>query len=259
MSRILPLLFSLCLLAGPLLADEVADFAEANRLYESGDFAGATTAYRKLADAGLLSPDLFYNLGAALHRLGNDGEAVLWMRRARYLEPGMPEAVQSLAFLRTRLAFFEFADKGLDRVIAAWPEATFTWILMTAFWTAALSAVAAFAIPRLQPNRSAMITLSVVLLMFAVVAWRADLYREKRLDPKHFATITVTGTSATTAPLPDAKEVVALPPGSEVRLLQQAGAWVYAEIPGDLRGWLRKEAVSPLWPESFPYPEAPQP
>ncbi|MCB1203966.1 MAG: tetratricopeptide repeat protein [Verrucomicrobiae bacterium] len=248
MSRIFPVFVSLCLLAGPLLADDESNFSSANQLFENGDFTGAAKAYRQLAESGKLSPELFYNLGAAQHRLGNEGEAVLWMRRALYLDPGMPEPTQSLSFLRTHLAFFEFAGNGLERFLSSINASAFLWIRSLALWIAALATVAAFSIPRLKPNRSALVTLSIVMLMLAVVAWRADRYRENRLTVDNLATVISDSASALTAPSPDAKEVVTLPPGSEIRLLQQAGAWTYAEIPGELRGWLRTETVAKLWP-----------
>ena len=55
-----------------------------------------------------------------------------------------------------------------------------------------------------------------------------------------------------TAPAPDAKSVIDLPPGSEVRILRDSGPWRYVEIPGDLRGWIRAEALEPVWPIIFP-------
>jgi tetratricopeptide (TPR) repeat protein len=242
------LLFGL-VVCGALRADDASSaFTEANRLYEQGDYAAAATAYQTLVDAENLSADLYYNLGAAKQKLGQSGEAALWMRRALHLEPGMPEAEQSLTFLRTRLAFFEFAGTWLDRTIAALPAAFGRWVSSLALWTGLLAIAGAFVAPRLRPNRSALITLGLVLLMASFVFSRVGRYREQRLSPSTFAIVTGDSVSALTAPTSDAKPVVALPPGSELRLLRITGPWTYAEIPGDLRGWVRTESVQPVWP-----------
>ena len=33
-------------------------------------------------------------------------------------------------------------------------------------------------------------------------------------------------------------DVLALPPGSEIRILSTRGDWTYAALPNDLRGWI---------------------
>ncbi len=243
-------LFLLCLALPDGLpgADPSSAFAAANRAYESGDYGAAAAAYETLAREGHHSPDLYYNLGAAKHRLGHDGEAALWMRRALVLDPGLAEARQSLAFLRSRHAYFEFAEGGLDRFLARLPPTFGYWSVSLALWAASLLFAAAALIPRLRPNRPALVTLGIVLLMAAFVAGRASRYRAERLAIENFATVTGREISVLTAPAPDAKTVVALPPGSEVRRLQTAGPWTYAEIPGDLRGWIRSEGLQAVWP-----------
>ena len=150
--RLLILLLSL-VTCGSLRADDATSaFTEGNRLYEKGDYAAAATAYQTLVDAENLSADLYYNLGAAKQKLGQSGEAALWMRRALHLEPGMPEAEQSLTFLRTRLAFFVFAGTWLDRTIAALPAAFGRWASSLALWTGLLAIAGAFAAPPPPPE-----------------------------------------------------------------------------------------------------------
>lgn len=250
MPRRLPaLLLALLALAGTArAADPSADFAEANRLFEKGDFPQAAAAYEKLVSEGRLSSDLFYNLGATQHKLGQTGEAVLWMRRALAIEPGMPEARQSLAFLRDRIGFLEFAEGRIDRYLSALPPSFGPWAVSLGIWIGGLSVASAFWVPRLRPNRPALIALGAVAFIAAFAAHRADTYRAERIAVENFATVVEAGTSASTAPVPDAKSVIEIPPGSEVRILLSIAPWSYIEIPGDLRGWVRSEAIRPVWP-----------
>lgn len=254
---ILFLLFFPALVAGVVTgSDTETAFAEANARFEAGDHAGASGAYEDLATAGHLSPELFFNLGTSKYREGKAGEAVLWMRRALHLDPGMAEARQSLHFLRTQLAFLEFAGGGIDRFLSATPPGAFRWTVSILLWSALIGLVAAFSFPALRGRRSTFVTLSLVATMAAVVAWRAGIYREKRVAPERFATVTEKGSSAFTSPTPGAAAVIDLPPGSELRLVRQSGSWFYAEIPGELRGWVRQEAAEPLWPVPVPSPES---
>jgi tetratricopeptide (TPR) repeat protein len=248
------LVLLLCFLAAPRCfgaafgADADAAFAEANRRFEAGDHAAAAAAYEALAESGLASAELFYNLGAAKHRLGEGGEAALWMRRALLLEPGMPEARQSLGYLRSQFAWFEFSEGGLRSLLASLPPVFWRWSVSLLVWSGLLLLAAAFSLPQWKERRSSAVTWAMLLLMAAFVVARIDRYRERNLAIGNFATVVAPETSALTAPAPEAKAVVALPPGSELRLLQQSGPWTYAEIPGDLRGWVRTEAIAPVWP-----------
>ncbi len=225
-----------------------AAFAEANQLFEAGDPAAASSAYESLVEQGHLSAELLYNLGATKHRLGQSGEGALWMRRALVLEPGMPEAGQSLAFLRSHLAFFEFAERPLDRFLGSLPPAFGPWSVSLCVWGGLVALASAFLVPRLRPNRSALAALGIALLAVALAAFLASRHRREHLAVENFATVVLPETAALAAPAADAKPVVELPPGSEVRLLQAAGPWSYVDIPGELRGWVRSEAVVPVWP-----------
>lgn len=235
--------------------DEV--FAAANRDFEAARFDEAIAAYRDLVDAGLLSPELFFNLGTAAYRLGKTGEAILWMRRALVLEPAMPEVRQNLEFLRGKIAYLEFIESDLTRFISRLPVTFTQWAVALSLWTALLSLSLAFAVERLRPNRSALVTLTVVAVMMALVSSRIGHYRTTRIAVENFATITVEGARVLTAPAPEAKPVIDLPPGSEVRILRESGPWFYAEIPGDLRGWIPSTALEPVWPIPSPAKQPP--
>lgn len=246
---LLAILFSVSgMVPATVSADSTADFEKANHLFETGEFAAAKTAYEEMARAGNLSPDLYFNLGAASHRAGQSGEGVLWMRRALVLAPGMREASQSLAFLRSHLGCLEFAESGTARFLAALPSGFGLWTGSLCLWFAGLAAMGGLALPRLRPHRRALFTLATLLLLTAFATHRVSRYRATRLAPENFAVVIAPESHALTAPVPDAKKVIDLPPGSEVRILRRSDQWTYVEIPGDLRGWIRTELIRPVWP-----------
>jgi tetratricopeptide (TPR) repeat protein len=249
------ILFSalILLLSLDLRAEETPDAAyeAANASFEAGKYAEAASAYEKLAADGNVSSELFYNLGTAKYRLDNVGEGVLWMRRALVVEPAMPEVQQNLAFLRSKLAFLEFAGTRLERFIGALPATFAPWAVSLSIWIGLLALALAIFVPRLRPNRSSLFTLAILATMAAFVFYRVGTYRDTRVAVENFATITTSGAKALTAPAPDAKPVIELPPGSEVLILRAAGSWTYVEIPGDLRGWIRSESLRAVWPVSL--------
>jgi hypothetical protein len=50
--------------------------------------------------------------------------------------------------------------------------------------------------------------------------------------------VTGTGIEARFATADSANSVLALPPGSEIKILSTRGDWIYAALPNNLRGWL---------------------
>ena len=228
--------------------DPDSDFAKANQLFETGDYAAAQSAYESIVRAGNLSPDLYFNLGTACHRAGESGAGVLWMRRALVLAPSMAEVRQSLAFLQTRLGYLEFAESKPARLIAALPSGFGAWTVSLCVWFAAIAIAGGFFAPGLRGSRAGLLVLGVFLFLVAIAAHYVSRYRETRLAVENFATVTAPDAQALTAPAPDAKKVIDLPPGSEVRLLQRSDKWTYVEIPGDLRGWVRSDLIESNWP-----------
>ncbi len=69
------------------LADPRARFALANRLYQAGQFGTAAAIYTSVFDAGQVSAALYLNLGNALLRSGELGEAIVAYHRGLRLSP----------------------------------------------------------------------------------------------------------------------------------------------------------------------------
>ncbi len=226
--------------------DEV--YLAANTDFESGNFEQAKLKFEGLVEKGLISSELYYNLGTTQYHLGNEGEAMLWMRRAMLAEPDMPDARQNVEFLRTRLGFLEFDDNALNKALRNSPHGTGRWIGTLCLWTGLICLSGAFFSERFKPNRSTLITVGVILAMFSIVGFQLQRYLDRNVDSRNFSTVVAPNAAALTAPSPEAKAVIALPPGSEVRVLQTSGQWCYADIPGDLRGWIKSSQLKANWP-----------
>lgn len=246
------LLFSL--LATFLTADAAeesspdAAFAAAVRDFENGDLESARDGFRALADAGHVAGDLFFNLGATAHRLDRPGEAMLWFRRALLADGHMPEARQSAEHLRSRIGPLEFATTPFQSFLRRIPDAWLTWFATLAGWAFPFALAGALLFAPSRPRRAWMTVLAIAALLLAIAAFWGRSHRRAHLAAENFATVTAPEAAALAAPVPGAKEVIALPPGSEVRIVQQSGPWIYADIPGDLRGWIEAESIEALWP-----------
>src|SRR5438046_9782179 len=97
--RFLFLLFFL--IAVPLpAAPPNAEFEQANKLYEQGKFKEAAAAYQSLTDHGVEAPAVYFNLGNAWYKAGQNGLAVAAYLRAERLAPRDPSDRFTFYFVR---------------------------------------------------------------------------------------------------------------------------------------------------------------
>ncbi len=225
-------------------------YGEANAAYEAGKYDQAARLYQQSLEQGHLSEELFYNLGNAYFKQGEYGAAALGYRRALILNPRMPEPRQNLRSVKGRVGLLDFEPGGLDRWLAYFRENEIIALLYSSGWLALLSISGAIFIRRLRPWRAMLIVTACVFAILAGSSFFSLKFYRQLVAVDQRAVVTATGTVAQTSPVPDAKTIIELPPGSEVRIVTDSGPWQYVDIPGDLRGWVKTEAITRLWPPS---------
>jgi tetratricopeptide (TPR) repeat protein len=229
------LLFALLFLStgGLILAEPASDFANANREYAAGHFQAATEGYEALARSGQWNATLFYNLGNAWYRRGNPGRAILNYERALALEPHHAEATANLRIVRDQARALELTQPWPERFLASVSLGTYAWMAATTFWLG-MFALAAFLF-----RRSSAAAFAVTL---ALLTCGCTLYAIYRLENGNrgpsLAIVTGKNTEARLATADNANTVLALPPGSEIKILSMRGDWSYAALPNNLRGWI---------------------
>ncbi|MEC5128903.1 hypothetical protein VSU19_19220 [Verrucomicrobiales bacterium BCK34] len=232
-----------------LSTDEV--YEEAIKDFTKGSYDNAEAKFLTLVKRGLISKELYFNLGTTLEKKDQAGKSALWMRRALLLAPDMVEPRQNLRFLKKKLGYLEFADEGTAAILRDLPPTLGDWIAMIGLWLVAICLAMAFLLPRYQDRRFRPLLFACLAAILAFGgAWFSQHYA-RNYAIENFATVTARGVTALTSPVPDAKAVIDLPPGSEVRILQETGPWTYVEIPGEIRGWLRNEQLAAVWPITF--------
>ncbi len=239
MKSLLRFLRLLAFMAGatPALANP-ADWEEANRSFEAGDFPAARERYEKLAIGGERSANLFFNLGNTHFRLRDLGRAALFYERALALEPGHPEAARNLAVTRTQAGAKEMPAGWADRLLAPWPVDTFTLLAAIAGWAAVFCALAIFLSKgRARRWTSAFVLCAALCAYTGWAAWRST-HRAETL-----AIVVATNVVARLQPAVTAGVSESLPPGSHVQVLGERGDWIYCELPGAGRGWLPAAAL----------------
>ena len=231
----------LCLTTMPQTRAEAdATFARANADYAAGKFRSAIDGYESLVKAGQWNPSLFYNLGNAHFRTEDFGRAILNYERALALDPTQPEAKANLQLVRDRARALELNRNWADEHLDFLTRDQFTWLAAAAFWGAA-AIVAGLAFSKRRPVVwiFALLLLSGVALGSATVVYAL----ENGSAGRDLAIVTGKNIQARLATAESAGTVLALPPGSEIKILSTRGDWDYAALPNDLQGWIPSQSA----------------
>ena len=228
--------FLFCALATPsLLAQADAEFAKANQEFAQGHFKEAISGYEALIRAGQWSANAFYDLGNAYFRTGDLGHAILNYERALALERHHPEATANLQIARDEAHALEIPPSGPERYLQFASVNQYSIAAATAFWLA-IFAMFALIFKRRRPARA--IAVSICCLLVLAVAVYAIFTLERGSKGQALAVVTGKDVQARLATADTANSVLALPVGSEIKILSTRGDWIYAALPNNLRGWI---------------------
>jgi tetratricopeptide (TPR) repeat protein len=228
--------FLFCALATPsLLAQADAEFAKANQEFAQGHFKEAISGYEALIRSGQWSANVFYDLGNAYFRTGDFGRAILNYERALALERHHPEATANLQIARDEAHALEIQPGSLERYLQFASINQYSIAAATAFW---LAIFAMFASIFKQRRSARAIAVLICCLLVLAVAVYAIFTLERGSKGQALAVVTGKDVQARLATADTSNSVLALPAGSEIKILSTRGDWIYAALPNNLRGWI---------------------
>jgi len=208
-------------------------FAKANTEFNAGYFKAAITDYGAVVQSGEWSANLFYDLGNAYFRDSDFGRAILNYERALQLDRNHPEADANLRIARDQTHALELAPAPLEKYLNFAGANSFAILAAILFWGTIILLI-------LRRRKVVWMTVGLLLIASCGLA----VYKlESGTRGQAVAIVVGDNVEARVATADSAKSVLALPPGSEVMILQERGDWSYAALPNDLRGWISTNAV----------------
>ena len=235
--------FVVSLAVSPVFAQSDAEFARANQDYAQNNFKEAISGFETLVRSGQWSANLFYNLGNAYFRAGDSGRAILNYERALALERHHPEATANLQIARDEARALEMQPSWLERYLKFASINQYTMTAAVAFWAGLFCVVGLIFARRRSAAIIALLICSLLVFVIAILAIYELDYGSKG---RALAIVTGKDVQARLATADTANSVLALPPGSEVKILSTRGDWVYAALPNNLRGWIPAKDAEPV-------------
>ena len=218
-------------------------FEKANQEYAAGHFKEAIAEYEALVRNREYSPNLFYDFGNAYFRTKDFGKAILNYERALALDRHHPEAEANLRIARDEARALELQQSGPERFLRFASANQFTVTAAIAFWFSLFCIAYLVFARRRTTGMTALSILSLSIFVFVTVA---VYWIENGNKGRALAIVTANDAQARVATADTANSVLALPPGSEVKLVSKRGDWIYATLPNNLRGWIPATSAEPV-------------
>ena len=232
------------------------DRAEADSLWSAGaaayaaeDWAGAERAWAGIAEMGLESADLYFNIGNACFREDDIAHAVLNYERALRLDPSHSDARFNLEFTRTLLQdkiesvpefFLSVWMRSLSRLVPSdvWAGIGIGLFALTLALTL-LFLLGHGRAARMTGFASGIVSLLLCVFSISMAArQRADYFREDG------AVVVRAVSPVKSSPSSDSsRDLFILHEGTKVKVLDSVGSWRNIELPDGRQGWVASSDV----------------
>ena len=229
----------------------------ADSAYNRENYTEAVALYTKALGQGMVSPEMYYNLGNAYYRQGRLGQAVIAYERALRLDPSDKDARDNLNFVINQLGDMLEDDTSFlttlhRNIVTAQSANAWAWTALICF--ALLCAAAALYIfaPGVRMRKTGFfggIVMIFVTGYFILVAAHAS----DRLHDRSYAVVTAPSTTLNSVPrMPRQNEKsVSLTEGTKVQIVDSvptpddpvAPQWYEVNINNSTRAWVRSTDV----------------
>jgi len=250
-SLIIFFVFSFSLSGNSMKDSAVVYMQQANEAYQSNNFAEAIALYTQVVDLRYESAALYYNLGNAYFKSGDHARALLWLERARRLDPNNEDIIHNISFVQQKL---------IDK-IEHLPELFIVklWNKCSAFLTGnqwailSIIACAVFALCllfilliRIRWARSVAVFLSIlalIVIIFSVIFARKESTRRIQ-HPEGIIMEYVVYVKST--PNEKGSDLFVIHSGLKVGITDQLNEWVEIRLPNGEKGWVQSSQIEEI-------------
>lgn len=220
--------------------------SDARARFQDGEFEQSAKLFEQSLEKSPPSAAVFFELGRALAKTGQEARAALNFRRSLILDPRFDPARAALQEANVALGIPPQKQTWKSQVVGRVPLDSLTLAGTLLFWAGAFLALAAFFPPAFRSRR---LLAGAIFLLFGIslltVVWLCD----PRIALGNTAVVlTNGGSSLLSSPADQSEKIASMPQGSLVDVLSQRGRWFYGQLPGGARGWFLTEGIVPLIP-----------
>jgi tetratricopeptide (TPR) repeat protein len=222
---------------------------EGNTSYADGNWIGAVDDYMAISEMGLESAELYYNIGNAWFKAGDNARAVLYYERALKLDPSFADAKYNLEMVSDRLQDHidpvpEFFLKDWMRQVSLLMNSDAWAVTFIVLLAVTLGLLLVF---RLAPSiawRRTGFFCGIVTLLLMISAYIFSTWQRNDYLAHDGAVVMKTVTSVKSSPSSDnSTDLFILHEGTKVTVLEGMGAWTNISLADGRQGWIKTSDI----------------
>lgn len=241
----------LLMLGGPALHAQESDavWNSAVEAYAQGNYAEAFTQWNSIAESGLQSADLYYNMACAAFKDGQVAKAVLYFERCLKVDPSHGDAKANLEYTRQFLQdridevpefFLVTWVKNLENVLSADAWAVLALLFFAVFCVCAVL----FFISSGRKSRIACFVGFIAAILLALGCMGFSLSLKARATDDSYAIVMCTVGVVRSSPDDfSGTELFVLHEGAKAKIIQQVGEWSNMELSDGRQGWIKNSCL----------------
>lgn len=249
MKKIFLILPFLLMMLGAVADPEMS--SEAEQLYRDGKYPEAAELYQKILAEGQESSKLYYNLGNAYYKMGENTQAILNYERALLLDPS-----DGMARYNLRMAQHAIVDK-IDVLpelfLIRWYKGMVTYfsadqwgyISVGLFILFLVMAALFFYSGRVGVKKTGFI-IGIVAFLLTLATIFFAMQQERRISQRDYAIITTPSVTVKGAPDHSGTDLFLIHEGLKVQVTGELGDWYNIRLADGNEGWVAKSDLEKI-------------
>ena len=217
--------------------------------YTAGDYASALRDWQDVEATGLMSKELYYNLGNAYFKDSQIAPAILWYERALRLDPSDADVRYNLEYARALTQdkieevpeiFFEQWGRSMCYRLPsnAWA------VIGLMFLALCVGCVLLFLLGSTPGRRRLGFFGGIAALLIALLGWDFAQWQRQEARRQDLAIVMKPVVSVKSSPSEgSAKDLFILHEGTRVRILDNVGGYAQIEIADGRQGWIPRREI----------------
>ena len=212
--------------------------------YTEGDYAQALRDWKDVQATGMMSRELYYNLGNAYFKTGEIAPAILWYERALRLDPSDADVRYNLEFARAQTQ--DKIDEVPEIFFEQWRHAlcyllpSNTWAALSlVFFGITVALVLLFLLGSTSARRRMGFFTAIVTLLLALLGWDFARWQRAEARRQDMAVVMRPVSSVKSSPSAEsAKDLFILHEGTRVKVLDNVSGFSNIELADGRQGWI---------------------
>ena len=247
---IISLLIAVCSFATDADEHYLKLFEQANEVYKVGKYDSAKSIYSEIAENGIVSAELFYNLGNCNFKTGQLANAILNYERALRLSPGDEDIRYNLDIANSQITDkieaidTFFLSKSWQSLAVGFHPDSWAWLVLIVLATF-LAFMSFFLLGRQMIHRKMGLFGAVISFIFVLIFFglgNSSLTWKNRIEAIVFAP------SVTVKSEPNLKSTdqFVLHEGVKVTIIQNDNDWMRIRLSDGNSGWIPLQAAEKI-------------